>query len=95
MQTFTRTAFHIGLALRLIVPGPVGRTALHRGENMTNPGCAPLPQDGLDAVFFAKCLALADELNLDLVLHRDGLRSLSNFIPQRDGKLTIVKMRRL
>src|SRR5512136_303603 len=92
MQTFTRGTFDIGLALRLIMPCTVSRTALHRRENMDQPRLLPsLAQDGLDPVFFAKRLALADELYRDLVLRRDSFSPLTNFIPQRDGKLTVAK----
>ncbi len=59
---------------------------------MDQPRLLPLlAQDGSDPVFFAKALALADKLNLDLVFCRDGLRSLPNFVSQRDGKLAVAK----
>src|SRR5574341_249640 len=92
MQTFTRSTFDVGLALRLIVPGPVSRTAFQRRENMYQPRLLPsFAQDGLDPVFFAERLALADELDLDLVLRCHSFSPLTNFIPQRDGKLTVAK----
>lgn len=87
VQTLSRCVFKEGFLCFFVVPRLIGRTRLHRGEDMHQARMsAAFGDDGLDAFFLAKII-FGDEFNFQTVVSRDGFSVLTQCIAQLVGPL--------
>jgi hypothetical protein len=92
VETLTRGGFERGLLFGLVVPGPIGGTRLHGGEDMYQTGViTALGDNGLDAFFLAEGLETADEFNFKSRLSSQVFGVVAQLIAQRFCPLGIVE----
>ena len=92
VQALAARGLEQGLALGLVEPGPVGGAGLHGGEDMHQARViAARGEDRLDALFLAKGLVAADELDADASLPGQTLGVRPQLLAQRLRPLGVVK----
>jgi len=80
------------LSSRFVMPGLVAGAGFHGGKDMYKTGLsAPCFQYLLNAVFLAEGFDLSDELDFDTVFLCDALSVFADRLPERLGKLRIIK----
>src|SRR5690606_24055389 len=83
---------HVGIARLLIVPGLIGFTRLHGGENVRQAWMsAAAVDDLLDAVFLAEAFAFPDEFDAQAVFLGNRLCIAPNDVLQRQHEMLVIK----
>ena len=91
MQALAVVRAQVDLAGFLVVPRPVGGTALHGRKDADQAGVsATFPQPGSHPVFFAE-VGLADVLDAQAVLGGQAFGVFPQLIPQRFGEARIIE----